>query len=172
LYTSPFAIPKDVFVRTVSSPTTACGQGGPWDETEDTCVVHLVIVNGNVSPPEYLHMPAVLDTGCKDQMLIPIKEGQKLQLSEDTLMTGESLMDAGLNAPPVMIYKPVQVLVPVLNDVDGQLAFYMPGWLRCTNLRGLLYLKRAQYPSAAPADQQSNDAGAKTVAVIGDKSEN
>ena len=59
------------------------GQGEQFDDVEDTWVVHLWLVNDNVSPPVYLHMPAVLDTGCEEELQIPFRDAQKLQLAED-----------------------------------------------------------------------------------------
>lgn len=88
--------------------------------------MHLWLVNDNISPLVYLHMPEVLDTGCEEQLLIPIKDAQKLQLAEDTLMTGRGIIDAAHSNTPTLTYKPVRVPVPILNELDEQLAFYMP----------------------------------------------
>lgn len=91
--------------------THGAGQGEQCDTTEDTWAVHLWLVNDDVSPPVYLHMPAVLDMGCEEQLRIPLKAAQKLQLAKDTLMTRRDAVDAAQNMTTVLTYKPVLVLV-------------------------------------------------------------
>ncbi len=149
----------------------SAGQGGHFDNMEDTWVVHLWLVNDSVSPPVYLHMPAVLDTGCEEQLRIPLKAAQKLQLAEDTLLSGRGIVDAAHNITPVLTDKPVRVLVPMLNERDGQVAFYMPGWLKCTSFGKVALPEKAHLPSAAAADQHVKDAGAQAIAMVEDKSE-
>jgi hypothetical protein len=153
--------------------TCCAGQGGQFDQIEDTWVVHLWLVNDNVSPPLYLHMPAIVDTRCEEQLLIPLRDAQKLQLAEDTLLAGRGIVDAVHNIIPVLTYKPVRVLVPMLNQLDGQLAFYMPGWLNCTSFGKVALPEKAHLPSAvaAAADQHVKEAGAQAIAMVGDKSE-
>ncbi len=153
-------------------PSTCCaGQGGQFDNIEDTWVVHLWLVNDNVSPPVYLHMPAVLDTGCEGELLIPLRDAKKLQLADDTLMTGKRIVDAAHNITPVLTYKPVRVLVPMLNERDGHLAFYTLGWLKCTSFGKVALPEKAHSPAAAADDQHVKEAGAQAIAMVGDKSE-
>lgn len=151
--------------------TCCAGQGGQIDQSEDTWVVHLWLVNENVSPPVYLHMPAVLDTENEEQLLTPLKDAQSLQLAEDTLVTGRGITDAAQNITPVLTYKPVRVLVPMLNELDGQLAFYMPGWVKCTSFGKVALPEKAHLPSAAVANQHVKEAGAQAIAMVGDKPE-
>ena len=151
--------------------TCCAGQGGQFDEVEDTWVVHLWLVNDNVSPPVYLHMPAAVDTECEEQLLIPLKDAGKLNLAEDTLMTGRRMTDAAHNTTAILTYKPVRVLVPMLNERHGQLAFNTPGWLKCTSLEKVALPKKAHSPSAAAADQHIKKAGEQAVAMVSDKSE-
>ena len=153
------------------SSTCRAGEGGQFDEVADTWVVHLWLVNDNVSPPVYLHMPAVLDTGCQEELLIPLKDAQQLQLAEDTLMTGRGIIDAAQNNTPILTYKPVRVLVPMLDEQDGQLAFYTPGWLTCTSFERVALREKARLPSAAAAYQHVKEAGAKAIAMVSGKSE-
>lgn len=134
--------------------------GSRRHEVEDTWVVHLWLVNDNVSPPVYLHMPAVVDTGCEEQLLIPLKDAEKLQLAEDTLMTGRRMTDAAHKTTAILTYKPVRVLVPMLNErvvKMHQSSQDLP--------------KKAHSPSAAAADQHIKKAGEQAVAMVGDKSE-
>ena len=116
--------------------TFCAGQGGQFDQIKYTWVVHLWLVNDNVFPPVYLLLPAVVDTRCEEQLLLPLQDAQKLHLAEDTLLAGRGIVDAAHNITPVLTYKPVWVLVPMLNELDGQLAFYMPGWLNCKFWQG------------------------------------
>lgn len=148
--------------------TCCAGQGGQLDEVEDTWVVHLWLVNDDLSPPVYLHMPAAVDTGCEQQLLIPLKDAEKLQLAEVTLMTGRRMTDAAHNTTAILTYKPIRVLVPRLNERGGQLAFYTPGWLKCTSLEKVVLPEKAHSPSA---DQHIKKAGEQAVAMVGDKSE-
>jgi len=128
-------------------------------------------VNDAVNPPVYLHMPAVLDTGYEGELYIPLKDAQKLQLAEDKLLSGRSIIDAGHHTTPILTYKPVRVLVPMLDDREGQLAFFTPGWLRCTSPGSPRLPDKGHSPSAATADSQIRAAGAKAVSMVGDKSE-
>ena len=57
----------------------------------------------------------------------------------------------------------------MLNEHDGQLAFYTPGWLRCTSLEKTALPEKAHSPS--PADQHIKKAGEQAVAMGGDKHE-
>lgn len=154
----------------VSRPSRPRWQGGQFDDIEDTWVVHLWLVNDNVSPPVYLHMPAVLDTGYEEELQIFLRDAQKLQLAEDRLAAGRSIVDAGQHVTPVLTYKPVRVLVPMLNQRDGQLAFYTPGWLKCTSFEKEVLPQKAQSSAAAAADQYVKEAGAQAIALVGDKS--
>lgn len=132
--------------------------------------MHLWLVNDDVSPPVYVHMPAVLDTGCQEELLIPLRDAKKLQLAEDTLISGQQNV-AAHNSTPVLTYRPVRVLVPMLNERDGQIAFYMPGWLKCTSFGKVALPDRARSPSAvAAADLHVEEAGAQAIAMVGDRS--
>lgn len=74
-----------------------------------------------------MHMPAVLDTGYEGELQIPFRDAQKLHLSEDALMRGRVIVDAAHRSTPVLTFKPIRVLVPMLNEQNGALAFYTPG---------------------------------------------
>ena len=153
------------------APSRHAGQRGQqFDDIEHTWVVHLWLVNDNASPPVYLHMPAVLDTGFAEELQIPLRDAQKLQLAEDRLAAGRFMVDAGQHVTPIVTHKPVRVLVPMLNERDGQFAFYMPGWLKCTSFEKEVLPQKAQSSAAAAADQCVKEAGAEAVARVGDES--
>ena len=50
-------------------------QDAQFDKMKDTWV-HLWLLNDNVSPPVYLHTPALLDTRREEQLLIPHKDAK------------------------------------------------------------------------------------------------
>ena len=84
--------------------------------------------------------------------------------------TGNCIIDAGHHSTPILAYKPVRVLVPMLNKRDGQLAFYTLGWLKCTSFEKAILPQKAHSPAAAAADQHVKEAGAQAIAMVGDKS--
>lgn len=151
--------------------TWCAGQGGQFDDIDETWVVHLWIVNDTVSPPVFLHMPAVLDKGFEGELQIPFRDAQKLQLQEDRLGPSKVMVDATHRATPMRSYKPVRVLVPMLDKREGQFAFYTPGWLKCTSLDKVVLTSKAQTTQSAQADRHVKDAGARAIALVDDRSD-
>lgn len=146
------------------------GQGRQVGDLDSFWVVYLWLVNDNVSPHVYLHMPAVLDTKCEEELLISLRAAETLQLAEDTLMSGEQNAGAARKYKTLLTYKPVRVLVPMLNERDGKAAFYMPRWLNCSRCGKVALPSKAHSPLIAVADQHVKEAGAQAIAMVGDRS--
>ena len=146
------------------------GTHGQYDAKDRTWIVHLWLVNDDVDPPTYLHVPAVVDTGCEGDLTLPLREAQKLGLEEDRLMPRQNMIDATGHATPIIIYKPITALVPMLDRPGGRLDFYKAGRLQLTSLRAELASEQGHSPAAAQADQDIKAAGQAAIDRIKDKS--
>ena len=151
---------------------TCAGTGyyGQYDDHEKTWVVHIWLVNDNLDPNIYLHVPAVLDTGCESDLILPHREAQKLGLEEDRLMPRQNMLDARGLVTPIITYKPVIALVPMLDRPGGQLDFYKAGRLQPTSTAAPLAPDQGQLTAAAQVYNAVKAAGQDAINRIKDKS--
>ncbi|KAK9821211.1 hypothetical protein WJX74_010949 [Apatococcus lobatus] len=110
------------------------------------------------------------ESGCEGDLTLPLREAQKLRLEEDRLMPRQTMIDATGHATPIMVYKPITALVPMLDRPGGQLDFYKAGRLQLTSLRAEVASEQGHLPAAAQADQDIKAAGQTAIDRIKDKS--
>ena len=156
--------------RVVNAGLPGAGTHGQYDAKDRTWIVHLWLVNDNVDPPTYLHVPAVVDTGCEGDLTLPLREAQKLRLEEDRLMPRQNMIDATGHATPITVYKPITALVPMFDRPGGHLDFYKSGRLQLTSSRVELVSEQGHSPAAAQADRDIKAAGQAAIDRIKDKS--
>lgn len=150
---------------------TGAGGYGQFDDHEGTWVFHLWLVNDSVDPPAYLHVPAVLDTGCEGDLSLPHRDAQKLGLVEDRLLPRQNMLDAGGHVTPLVTSKPITALVPMLDKPGGQLDFYKAGRLQPTSSEAPLAQDQGHSPAAADADNAIEVAGQAAISRIKDRSD-
>lgn len=141
-----------------------------FDDHNTTWIVHLWLVNDSVSPPAYLHVPAILDTKFEGELSLPLREAQKLRLTEDPFILNSHMLDDGGHSTPQVVYKPVAVLLPMLDKPDGQLSFYKAGRIQPQSSQHPIATDGGHSQTAEQADKAIKAAGQAAIKMIQDKS--